>query len=169
MLEVHEKWQEWSLGNNTCQNIQRQSNIHTQTQIVHTVHAQICVRTEYTDSVWGGIKCIVWHWSLIHSNNWERKTEQLSSLSPSNTCMFTQTARSLLPPTLLRKQRSLCKGQGKPIFLSHACHSLWPALSLHMQVITISSPEPHDQQTECWLSGQNQMYNETVWNWILIN
>lgn len=60
------------------------------------------------------------------------------------------------------------KGPGQANFSSsHGCHSLWRGLSPHMQVITISSPGPHDKQTRHWLSCQNKIYNVTVWGLFL--
>ncbi len=36
-----------------------------------------------------GTGCILWHWSLIHTDTWERKTKWVGSLSCSITCVCT--------------------------------------------------------------------------------
>lgn len=49
---------------------------------------------------------------------------------------------------------------GKATFLHPTPDTLYgEGLPPHMQAITPSSPVPHDQQTEYWLSRQNQIYN----------
>lgn len=111
IFHAHGKWQQWSLGKHTCHNIQRQSHIHTQNSkcadCLCTQSTQLCLgRVHFT---FFGIEA---RFTPILQKEKQSKSVLYHPLSPE----CAHTTQSPLPPTLLHKQRSLCKGLGKPIF-----------------------------------------------------
>lgn len=152
-MEAHDKWEQWSLGNHTCHNIQRQSHIHTQNS---EFTACSCTQKNHKvqKHVQGGYR--VHSLALkFDSHRYLRKKNRASRFfitlyhlhvyTPPNPCYH-------LP--YCANKGACVKARASQFSSSHACHSLWQGLSLHMQVITISWLVPHDQQanwiTERW-------------------